>query len=247
MNVLVTGGGTVSPIDDVRSITNTSTGRFSATISEECLARGATVHHVHAWGAELPFFRAARFDLDAVGEDAEREIERLESLRSRYRAVRDRLHLIPLRPATVSAYASVLEGLLTSRPFDLVLLAMAVSDYEPEPIAGKIESSSESLLVRCRRTSKVIRRVRDWAPSAFLVGFKLLSHESEAELIRRAEDVCLQNRAEATVANDLRTLREGRHTVHLVRPGQAPETFGPSPTMAGELVERVFALTQAGR
>ena len=52
---------------------------------------------------------------------------------------------------------------------------MAVSDFEPEPYAGKLSSDAESLVVHCRRTPKVIRSVRDWAPSVYLVGFKLLS------------------------------------------------------------------------
>ena len=63
MNVVVTGGGTVAPIDDVRQIANVSTGRFSAAISEACLKRGATVWHVHTPQAQLPFIRNARFDL----------------------------------------------------------------------------------------------------------------------------------------------------------------------------------------
>ena len=48
MNVLVTGGGTSAPIDDVRSITNVSTGNSPPAISESCLARGACVWHLHA-------------------------------------------------------------------------------------------------------------------------------------------------------------------------------------------------------
>ena len=63
---------------------------------------------------------------------------------------------------------------------------MAVSDYEPVPFAGKVSSRQEELIVRCRRTPKVIRSVRDWAPSIYLVGFKLLSRASTAELIDQA-------------------------------------------------------------
>ena len=66
MNVVVTGGGTIAPIDDVRRITNVSSGRFSAAIAEACLGRGATVWHVHAPAAQLPLSRKARFDLDAA-------------------------------------------------------------------------------------------------------------------------------------------------------------------------------------
>ena len=64
---------------------------------------------------------------------------------------------------------------------------MAVADFEPEPHAGKISSERESLVIHCRRTPKVIRLVRDWVPSVYLVGFKLLSRRLRDELIRRAE------------------------------------------------------------
>ena len=40
MNVVVTGGATIAPIDDVRLMTNVSSGRFAAAITEACLDRG---------------------------------------------------------------------------------------------------------------------------------------------------------------------------------------------------------------
>jgi phosphopantothenate---cysteine ligase (CTP) len=39
--VVVPGGGTIAPIDDARHLANISSGRFSATIVEACLKRGA--------------------------------------------------------------------------------------------------------------------------------------------------------------------------------------------------------------
>ena len=243
MNVVVTGGGTVAPIDDVRHIANVSSGRFSAMITEACLGRGASVWHIHAPSAELPFLRHARFDLDARDPDA--EVARLAGSKRRWRRVRDRLHLVPLSRGTVADYAENLERVLRARPIDVVFLAMAVSDFEPEPIAGKLESEADVLVIRGLRAPKVIRSVRDWSPRVFLVGFKLLSRAEPSELIRQAEAACLVNRADMTVANDLQTLREGRHTVHLVQPGDPAETLGPGDDLADRLVERVFDL--AGR
>jgi len=86
----------------------------------------------------------------------------------------------------------------------------------------------------------VIRSVRDWSPGVYLVGFKLLSRAPLAELIRQAESACRVNRADLTVANDLQTLRAGRHTIHLVRPGQPTETLGPDDAPAEGLVDRAF-------
>ena len=242
MNVVVTGGGTVAPIDEVRQITNVSSGRFSAALSEACLGRGASVWHLHAPAAHLPIPRAARLDLTLSGPRLDDELTRLRRLSRFYEEHAGRLHLVPLAEGTVADYSATLEGLLREVRPDLIFLAMAVSDYEPEPVAGKIDSDEPVITIRARRAPKVIRSVRDWSPSVFLVGFKLLSRADPAALIRAAEAACLRNRADLTVANDLQTLLEDRHTVHLVRPGYPAETLGPGASIAEDLVDRVLAL-----
>lgn len=240
MNVVVTGGGTIAPIDDVRHIANASTGRFSAAITEACLARGATVWHIHAPSAVTPFQLEARVDLNAL--DPQAEIERLALLQYEHRHVRHRLHLEPLAEGTVAEYGARLRAIVQNHPIDVAFLAMAVSDFEPSaPVSGKIETPAGEILIPCRPTPKIIRSVRDWAPSVYLVGFKLLSRSSRAELVAAAAAACQANRADLTVANDLQTLRQGAHTVHLVRPGHAPETIAPPQRVAEQLVERVLA------
>ena len=243
MNVLVTAGGTVAPIDDVRQITNASTGRFGAMIAEEALRRGADVWYLHAPGALRPFDRLAKFDLDA--EDPAAEVRRLAHLKVDWSEVRDRCHLEPLRQGTVAEYAERLEATLRLHAIDVAFLAMAASDFAPEPISGKLSSDASTLVLHCHRLPKVIQAVRGWSPSVYLVGFKLLSNAPEDELIRQAEAACLANRADLTVANDLSTVKAGRHTIHLVRPGRSPETFGPDEPIAERLVDRAFEWASA--
>src|SRR5206468_4115242 len=106
---------------------------------------------------------------------------------------------------------------------------------------GKLDSEVETMVIRGRRSSKVIRSVRAWSPDVYLVGFKLMSRVEVPALVAQAELACRVNHADLTVANDLQTLRAGRHTVHLVRPGRAVETLGPDEALADRLVDRVFA------
>lgn len=235
MKVVVTGGGTSAPIDDVRVITNVSTGRTAAAIAEACLDRGDEVWHVHAPHAEPPLLRHARVDLDA---DPDAERGRIDALRRLWLERRERLHLRPLKVGTVAEYAEALRLALAESAADLVFLPMAVSDYEPEPRVGKISSRLDDLTIPLRRTPKVIRSVRDWAPSAYLVGFKLLSGAPTAELIRAAREACLANRADLTVANDLEDVRAGRHALHLTRPDREVETLPAGPDLAARLVDR---------
>ena len=96
--------------------------------------------------------------------------------------------------------------------------------------SGKISSDDDVLVVKCHRTPKVIRFVRDWAPSIYLVGFKLLSRAAIADLLDEAESAGRANRADLTVANDLQTLVAGQHTVHLVPQGTRPRRSSPATT-----------------
>ena len=70
----------------------------------------------------------------------------------------------------------------------------------------------------------------------------MTSGATDAALVARAEASGLASRADLTVANDLTTVRDGRHVVHLVRAGEPPETLGPRPDLADAVVARVFDL-----
>lgn len=242
MKVLITAGGTWAPIDEVRYLSNSSTGHFGATIAEAALARGAHVWYLHTPTALKPFHRSARFDLDA---DPIAELTRLDALRANWLAVRDRCHFVPVVSGTMSEYAERFATLLSRERFDVAFLAMAAADYAPEPISGKISSTLDKLVIHCHRVPKLIATARDLAPDLYLVGFKLLTDVPLAELIRVATRATMDNRADLTVANDLATIKAGRHTIHLVRPGSPVETFEPPESIAERLVDRVFTWSAA--
>jgi phosphopantothenate---cysteine ligase (CTP) len=241
MNVVVTGGATIAPIDDVRYLTNVSSGRFSARITEAFLARGATVWHIHGPHAVLPFDDRARLRLDA--EELHAEISRLRALHAEYAAIRgeSRLHCQPILKGRVEDYSSVLHFILTSLRIDIAVLAMAVSDYEPEREWGKVSSDRQAWTLTLHRTEKVIQSVRDWAPGVFLVGFKLLHDVSSGLLIETAREATIANRADLTVANDLKKKDQGQHTLHIVDGGGVVETLGPGDDLAVRLVDRLIA------
>ncbi|HLC97161.1 MAG TPA: phosphopantothenoylcysteine decarboxylase [Candidatus Nanoarchaeia archaeon] len=52
LEVIVTSGGTISKVDDVRHIGNFSRGTTGALIAEEFLKAGATVHYVYGRDAK---------------------------------------------------------------------------------------------------------------------------------------------------------------------------------------------------
>jgi hypothetical protein len=54
----------------------------------------------------------------------------------------------------VTDYATNLERVLRTQPIDVAFLAMAVSDFEPRPITGKLDSHGESLTIHALRPRK---------------------------------------------------------------------------------------------
>lgn len=240
MRILITAGGTRAPIDEVRWIGNVSTGRFGSQLALEALSAGAEVVHLHARGAEMPFERTIdlagdwRAQVDAIRRDA----DLASQLKDRYRAIIF---------TEVREYARLLEHVLRDEPMDIVYLAAAVSDFEPEERIGKISSRQPEIDLRLFPVPKLIARVKDWAPDVYQVGFKLLAGASDEALIEAARESGRVNRSDVTVANDLRTLRQGQHTIYLVRDGHPVERYQPVDLPARRLIERTFQWCRENR
>ena len=118
MRVLVTGGNTVVPIDQVRCISNVFRGRTGANIAMEACRRG---HHVHLLASDPEVLRPE----DKAALPADRW--RLE----RYRTF-DHLH---------EAMRRAIEG----DKVDAVIHSAAVSDYRVEGIFAPVAGAKFSL------------------------------------------------------------------------------------------------------
>ncbi len=216
---LVVAGGTREPVDDVRVITNSSTGRFGAAIAEALLAAGASVTVL-----------------------ASRE---LASARWAPAGERVRVETFGSAADLASRIASTVAA---ERP-DVVFMAAAVSDYAPVAADGKIRSDRDELTLTLRRTPKILATLRDaCGPDAFIVGFKLLSGVEHEELVATALGQVGRDRLDLSVANDLADLAESAHPVTLVTPdGAAVRVLGGRAEVAVELVDFVLRRRGASR
>lgn len=101
--------------------------------------------------------------------------------------------------------------------YDALVHAAAVSDYRPvEEVRGKLPSGEEELLLRLRRTPKIVDEVKSLDPDILLVKFKLESGRAEEELLRIARESGIRSRADLVVANDLSEKQGGRHVAYLL-------------------------------
>ena len=130
-----------------------------------------------------------------------------------------RLTLWPIGTAAEAA-ACLEERCRTLQP-DIVLCAMAVADYAPVAVAGKLSSAHDELVVRMRPTPKAVDRVKVAAPRCRLVAFKLLADADEETLLAAAHQLAARCGADFVFANDMADHRLGRRRGLLVTPDGA--------------------------
>lgn len=208
MNVLITSGGTTEKIDNVRKITNMSTGKLGSLIAASFLMNPAItkVFYVCSQTALKP----------EQGDLSKLEIIYADSVDELEAAVRKTL---------------------SNAQIDIIIHSMAVSDYRVKTVTtvsallqnasqnpienskgnqGKISSEIDDMVLLMERTPKVIPLFQELSPNATLVGFKLLVDESLETLIDRGIEVLEKNKCTFVLANDLRDITSDKHIGYLI-------------------------------
>jgi phosphopantothenoylcysteine synthetase/decarboxylase len=208
MNILVTAGNTIVPIDRVRCITNVFTGRTGTGIALHCHERGHAVTLLSSHPELVAMLS---------GHQEPQQPWMLHAYR------------------TFADLRELLTSKLTSHAFDLVIHCAAVNDYEAAGIyapapgtsfraeearwqttgpphapafversAGKVKSDEPELWLRLVRTPKLIDLIRsEWGFRGILIKFKLEVGVSEQHLFDIAESSRQHSGAELMVANTL--------------------------------------------
>ena len=236
LNVLITAGGTIAPIDDVRVISNRSSGRFGSNLAEAWLQAGAEVAYLATSPQTLGPLEWSRQRFNR-GMDLQEMRRSLVEKSVRFWNDSEHFRRIDLEKGTVGDYAETLEKIAREGNWQVVVLAAAVSDYEPVARPGKMASDADEIQLVLKRTPKVIESVRGWVgPKCLLVGFKLTSGATDAEMAAIARAACIKNQADFTLVNDQSSLNAGRHRVALVNAGGVAEWFDPGDEMAAGVV-----------
>lgn len=217
MLIVVTAGGVKEKIDNVRSITNSSSGKLGLNIAHYYLIEQPDCELIYIYGG------TAEPCLDEKG--------RVENIK-----IKDTQDLMD----TVS-------HILISRKVDIFVHSMAVADYTTECVIdmeklkflvldqtisdfdalikdcmvdkdSKISSSMKMPAIVLKNTPKVIEQIKKLSPYTFLVGFKLLDNVSEEELFDVGFNLLRKNRCNLVLANDIYHIRQGNHKGMLIYP-----------------------------
>ena len=202
MKILVTSGGTSEAIDQVRSITNHSTGRLGKVITETLLKAGHQVCLITTRQALKPELHP---NLTMI------EIQNTSDLlQEMKRIVPD--YQVLIHSMAVSDYSPVyMAGL------DEVQASQDLSEFlHKKNMESKISSKDEVQVLFLKKNPKIISLVKEWKPSIHLIGFKLLVDVTKEHLIQIARESLEKNQADLIVANDLTQINANQHLAYLV-------------------------------
>ncbi|MDP8245219.1 MAG: phosphopantothenoylcysteine decarboxylase [Candidatus Hinthialibacter antarcticus] len=188
-SILIASGPTSAPLDDVRTVTNKSSGRLGSVIA----------YRLHQCGARVEQL-AGRGSLTAPALYPQQQLSGLV--------------VTPFE--TVDELKQALQVRLKDRAVDAVIMAAAVLDYIPERVEGKKSSSDDVWTVIFRRGEKLIEQIQHWAPDTLIVGFKLESRISLDELTARAENLMARSQAKIVIANRLEEVCEDSHIAYMM-------------------------------
>jgi phosphopantothenoylcysteine decarboxylase/phosphopantothenate--cysteine ligase len=153
MHCIVTAGPTYEPIDQVRRLTNHSTGRLGTGLAKRLVGDGHEVTLLRgrlATHSDLP--EGVELQTFTTTKDLAEKLVRLAKVEPEAGAV---FHV-----AAVSDFAA---GQVFRR----------AADGQLEPLSqGKPGTRDGELLLELKPTPKLIARLREWFPAALLVGWK---------------------------------------------------------------------------
>jgi len=90
------------------------------------------------------------------------------------------------------------------KKYDIVIMTAAVSDYTPEnPSKSKIKSNKKSLVIRLKKSPKIIDYVKKYQKDVLLIGFKAETDITKNALIKSAQKKMKESGADIIVANDI--------------------------------------------
>jgi phosphopantothenate---cysteine ligase (CTP) len=180
MRCVITAGPTFEPLDQVRRLTNLSTGRLGSELASFLTGQGREV--------TLLIGQQATYR----GERQSSHVETFTTTQS----LSDRLQALSAESIDAVFHAAAVSDFSFGK-----LWARLETGELKELKAGKVSTRQGSLLAELIPTPKIIAQLRSWFPKAVLVGWKYEVDGDRITVLRAAENQLAECRTSACVAN----------------------------------------------
>lgn len=208
---IITAGETSERIDNVRKITNSSSGKLGMLIAD-CLLKERNdilIYYVCSKNSLRPSDDRVHV-LEVEGTlDLKNTLEDL-LLSNEINYFIHSMAVSDYMTDFVTNLSNIKESITKSSNIDEAFENI-------EAIKGnKISSYEDNLVIVLKPTPKIISIIKNLSQSTYLVGFKLLDGVSKLELINTAKKLRDKNRCDLVVANDLSSIRNGEHIAYII-------------------------------
>jgi phosphopantothenoylcysteine decarboxylase/phosphopantothenate--cysteine ligase len=181
MNCIVTAGPTYEPLDDVRRLTNFSTGRLGTELANFLVARGHQVTLLIGESATYPSERKAQ---------SVKVFSTTADLRAKLKSFAGKKVDAIFHASAVSDFS-----------FGKVFAQNDTGEFVMLKASKKISTRSGEMLVELVPTPKIIAELRGWFPKAKIVGWKFETDGTRAGSVAAARsqiddcstDLCVVN------------------------------------------------------
>lgn len=245
MNIIVTAGGTSEPIDNVRRIANTGTGRLGSLVADELAEADWTGHifYVCAKDSIRPVSkRVTCVEIQSVADLQEAVTELTEKY-----VIHGVVHSMAVSDYKVRSVSTIdsLSEYLEKRSAETgdlqKKIVQGMDETDLREGVGKLSSQMGAPLLLLEPTPKILPMFREMAPQAVIIGFKLLSQVSVEELFDTAHRLLVKNRCDFVLANDMTEIDENHHRGYLIDPERNIQTFDTKQEIAKGIVQTIYS------
>lgn len=218
MNVVITAGGTSEKIDNVRKITNSSSGKLGRIIANTFLKSDLeldTIFYVCSKQSLKPNHKKVKIILIESAADL---LDAVSTILTTYQ-IDVFIHAMAVSDYTVD-YVTTASLLYNGRKHFLQdessFKEFINNNHYILNREEKISSQEEDLMIKLKPTQKVISRIKTLSPKTVLVGFKLLNSVTKEELIDAGYNLLEKNNCNLVIANDLKQINEKEHKAFFI-------------------------------
>ncbi len=180
VNCLITAGPTYESLDQVRRLTNFSTGKLGSTLAEFLIAHG---HQVRLLLGEMATYPAP------IASVAVERFSTTQDLLSRFASHAN-------SPIDAIFHAAAVSDFTFGKTWE------RLPSGALEPVqGGKLSTRHGTLMTELIPTPKIIAQLRQLFPQAKLVGWKYEVDGDTAQVVERAQRQIAENHTDICVAN----------------------------------------------
>lgn len=228
-NIIITAGGTSEKIDDVRVISNFSSGRLGIEIAKAFVEKYLNDVHI--------FYLCDKNTI--VPDYPQVEPVRVMGVSGLLEAIQKLL--------TTKKIDAVIHAMAVSDFTVKEITTMSAIKSQSENCSnaikeGKISSEIEDLVIVLKKTPKVIGEIKKINKDTILVGFKLLTNVEKDILINTAYELLKKNDCDIVLANDLSEITGEKHKGYLIDKDKKYNEFETKADIALAIMERVSKL-----